>query len=188
MKFRPAAWSGAGICCACGRTVRTRGARLCPYCGERVLRPRLTVLAARLSLAVPAAGAAAVLFSAGVRAAIAAFPSRAGIAASCMASVGAALPLFPFDSADLVVSTTRESRTWRLASFLGGLYSALASFTLAAAFAAPPPAARLTAAFSLPFVLAVPFFWRVSYSILLSPFLFFIAFRMTAASYCAGQG
>ncbi|MBP5511200.1 MAG: hypothetical protein J6Z49_09810 [Kiritimatiellae bacterium] len=179
MKFHLPAWPvAAGICFACGRTTRTRGARVCPYCGERVYRSRRAQTAAWLSLALPAAASAAVLLSGGVRSLIASFPSRAGIAASGLAAVGAALPLLPVDTADLVVSTSREVWKWQAASFFGGLFTALAAFTLAAAFNAAASPARVLAVTAFPFVLMIPVYWRVSFSALLSPVLFYAAFRL----------
>ena len=181
MKLRLPAWSvPAGVCCACERTTRTRGARVCPYCGEQVLRSRRAGIVAWLTLAVPAATSVAALFSNGVRGTLATFPSGAGVAASGLAAIGAALPLFPLDETDLVVSNPRERRMWQAASFLGGLFAVFAAFMSAAALASAPAATRLLAAAALPFVLMIPFYWRVSFSLLLSPFLFYAAFQITS--------
>lgn len=109
---------------------------------------------------------------------MAAFPGEAGILAAGLAAVGAALPLFPLDERDLVVSNSRESGKWQAASFCGGLFAVLCAFTLAAALASASAPARLLAAAALPFLLMLPLCWRVSFSALLSPVLFYLAFRV----------
>ena len=93
--------------------------------------------------------------------------------------LGAVLPLFPLDETDLVAATSRESRRWQYTSLIGGLFAVLGASILSAALAgATSPGIRLLAASALPFLGASPFFWRVAFTSLLSPPLFYAAFRL----------